>query len=187
MVISTADRGRDVANVRPRDTERTLSMLNQSTTRIPLTRGRYALVDSADYSRLVHLSWHLSNGGCAESQFRGTHKAIYMHRLIMDAPPGVEVDHINGDQLDNRRENLRLVTHSQNQQNRRGATRKSRSGIRGVWWHGLTGKYAAGVRVKGKHIHLGLFGTAEEADRAARAGRRQYMTHSKEAERVLRR
>lgn len=60
----------------------------------------------------------------------GKERSVRLHRFIMEAPRGIEVDHINHDTLDNRRENLRLVTKSQNQQNIGGAHRDSRSGVR---------------------------------------------------------
>lgn len=80
---------------------------------IPLTQGYVTLVDDADYEWLSRWKWHY-HGGYAE---RGD--GVLMHREITDCPAGKEVDHINHDPLDNRRENLRVVTRWQNMLNRR--------------------------------------------------------------------
>lgn len=80
-----------------------------------------------------------------------------MHRYIMNAQPGQVIDHINGDKLDNRRENLRFVTTSQNNHLRRGCKK-----MRGVW---ITpkGKYKAYIKKKGRFTHIGIYDTPEEA------------------------
>jgi hypothetical protein len=83
-----------------------------------------------------------------------TGKTILMHREILEASEGIEVDHINGNGLDNRRENLRLVTLQQNRQNRsRG--RNNQTGYKGVTFDKKSGKWAMSFRV--------LFDSAEEA------------------------
>jgi hypothetical protein len=78
-----------------------------------------------------------------------------LHRLIIDAPIDKEVDHINGDPLDNRKSNLRLATHSQNMFNR-GKTKVNTSGFKGVSWDKRTGKWRICV-------NLGGFETPEKA------------------------
>ena len=149
---------------------------------IDLGNGRQAVIDAADYPRVANFSWHQASTGYARSQVRGSRRkqCVYMHRLIMDAPVGMEVDHIDGDPLNNHRVNLRLVTHSENQQNRRGPTRNNRSGFRGVVWHAYAGRYVARVTVQGKQICLGYFDRPADAARAAAEGRQLYMTHARE-------
>ena len=73
------------------------------------------------------------------------------------------VDHINGNSLDNRRLNLRIVKQQQNIRNRGGAQSNSKSGIRGVYWHKQRNKWASTIRHNGKNISLGLYDDIEEA------------------------
>lgn len=95
---------------------------------IKLTRGYVAVVDDEDYDWLMKKKWHASTGrhvmvrSTVSRLFDGYRwtRSITMHRFIMDAQEGQIVDHINGDPMDNRRENLRFVTSSQNAQNSRG-------------------------------------------------------------------
>ena len=93
---------------------------------IPLTQGYDAIVDDEDYDSLSGFKWFAcvyTNGVYAMRGRRisepGTQKHIRMHRQIMNAPDGMLVDHINRNPLDNRRENLRLVTLAQNNRNKR--------------------------------------------------------------------
>lgn len=103
-----------------------------------------------------------------------------MHRLIIGAKTGEIVDHINGDGLDNRRCNLRVVTHSQNMQNRRGAASHSKTGVRGVYFEARKRRYLAVVQAGGRRIHLSHHRTLEEAAVAAKSARAVLMTHSSE-------
>lgn len=87
-----------------------------------------------------------------------------LHRVIFGASPGVQVDHINRDVLDNRRANLRLATRSQNGANR-GLAANNRSGLKGVHLKGGR-SWIAQIKVDGAKLHLGCFSTAQEAARA---------------------
>jgi hypothetical protein len=88
------------------------------------------------------------------------------HRLawlyVHGAWPSCDVDHINGDPTDNRIENLRLCTASQNARNR-GPQVNNTSGFKGVWYNRQCGKYSADIWVNGKKVYLGLFPTKEAA------------------------
>ena len=94
---------------------------------------------------------------------------IMMHKFIMNAPKGMCVDHINHNGLDNRRENLRICTYSENAQNKRKRV-DSASGYKGVYQRPEKYKYRkrfrAYIRPKGQQIQLGSYLTAEEAARA---------------------
>jgi len=135
---------------------------------ITLTNGMTAKVSPEDAEKVLdagrwfavkkHDVWY------ACRQF-GRNNRVYLHRFILGASPML-VDHLNGDGLDNRRENLRFVNNSQNQRNRRGAERGSQSGIRGVHWHSQRSTWVAQIRVNGRKIHLGTFATKEAAHNA---------------------
>lgn len=85
---------------------------------------KYALVDDIDFLLLNGYRWHLNTGGYARLNPKGRYKSgvrvqTLMHRILLVAPHEAQVDHINGDKLDNRRENLRLVTAQQNKFNQK--------------------------------------------------------------------
>jgi hypothetical protein len=141
-------------------------------TKIPLTRGETALVDDWDRDWLIGFKWHTmkSKGGCYATRtasIDGKQREVFMHRAIWELhngsiPPGMESDHINGDGLDNRSENLRIVTHAQNSCNkhRHGAERTSK--FKGVTFVS-TERWRAQIMVGGKQNHIGYFETEEEA------------------------
>lgn len=83
---------------------------------IPLSDGCYAYVDAADYVELGRYKWHLENGYAARKE-KG--RTILMHRQIMQPPPGMVVDHIDGSQANNCRFNLRVCTRAENVRNKR--------------------------------------------------------------------
>lgn len=135
---------------------------------IPLKDGRFARVSAEDAERVAALRWHAAQGRYAGS---GNHKDgsfVSMHRFILDCPPGLEPDHINGDPLDNRRGNLRCASRAENAMNR-GPSAVNTSGFRGVYPRHVNGKWAA----KLKRRHLGYFATKEEAARAYDAAARE--------------
>lgn len=133
----------------------------------------YVLVDDEDYETLSKLSWSISKKGnrgyaCRVIWVKGSsntnpkYEKIYMHRFIMNAPKGSEVDHINGNRLDNRRCNLRFVDHSQNCQNMH--RKMGKSGYRGV--RKIGNVYEAKIRKDWKGFILGYYPTPETAARA---------------------
>ena len=107
-----------------------------------------------------------------------THK---LHRIIWNMfvgpiPKGFYIDHINGNKIDNRIENLRLATNSQNQQNRP-APKNSSSGYRGVTWHKAAKKWMSRICCNGKRITIGLFETPEDAYKAYQREAKKLFTH----------
>jgi hypothetical protein len=89
----------------------------------------------------------------------GVHRIVFlMHHGYLPA----EVDHIDGNSLNNRIENLRAATHQENTYNR-GTYKNNTSGRKGVSWHKPTSKWAAGIRENGKWKHLGLFESFDAA------------------------
>lgn len=124
---------------------------------IPLTKGKKARVNDIDYDRLLGIGcWSCNNKGYAVhyTTVHGEMLVLYMHRIILDAPAGMVVDHINGDRLDNRRDNLRLGTISQNNANRRHYA-TSDAPFKGLSWN--RGKWQVRIGVNGKRIYLGRF------------------------------
>lgn len=101
---------------------------------------------------------------------RYSHK---MHREIMQASPSVEIDHINGNKLDNRRENLRICTRSQNNCNKP-KQRNNTSGFKGVWFNKRAGKFYSAIKIQKKSIYLGCFSTVEEAALAYKIAATKY-------------
>lgn len=125
---------------------------------IQLTKGFAAMVDDTDFERISKLSWRVSAnkpGFYAQTNVRrgSRQHTLMMHQFIMG--PGSDIDHRDGNGLNNQRNNLRRCNDSQNQGNRKkGANRLSR-------WKGVTlhsgGKWQAQIKHEGKSRYLGLF------------------------------
>ena len=132
----------------------------------------HCLVDSADLPKLhtLRTTWyaHWDNdiqdfyvlGNVIVGDKRTT---VQMHRFLMDAPRGLQVDHKNNITTDNRRSNLRIATQSENGMNRKGATCKSTTGHRAVFPYRSTGKFVLRATINGKYKHVGIFSTIDEA------------------------
>lgn len=160
---------------------------------VDVGKGRTMVIDLADLPTIQQVTHSVHS--CLDARERTAYAMIReplapggsrkIHRIILDAPRGTIVDHIDHDGLNNKRSNLRLVTQSQNQQNRPRANRNSKSGVRGVYFHDKRGKWVATCNQpregqRPKLIWLGQFDTLEAATAAAVAGRALYMTHSNE-------
>lgn len=118
---------------------------------------------------------------CGNLTINGKKTIQSFHRWITRAPRGTEIDHINHVGLDNRwSSNLRFVSGSQNKQNRRGAQRNSKTGIRGVSFHNPTGKWRVQVCVNGKRYYCGLFEDLKDAESKAIEKRIKLMPYSGE-------
>ncbi|QDX93603.1 hypothetical protein EEL30_15635 [Brevibacillus laterosporus] len=134
---------------------------------IPLTKGEVAIVDDLDYELLSRYKWHYVSSGYAGRSIhhRDTiaRSFVLMHRKIVGAPVGKVVDHINGNKLDNRRSNLRIVDQTKNQANRQQLNRNNKSGFRGVSWSKAAGKWESSVMFLGKKIYLGIYESPVDA------------------------
>lgn len=128
----------------------------------------YALINTCDSEKVLAHRWRMDHGGSPI-----THATVsFMSRLIMSAPMGMVVDHINHDKLDNRRCNLRICTTAQNNMNTSG--RDAKSGIRGVYRSNGRSSWWAGIKVRGRAIYLGSFSTIEQARSTRRIAELRY-------------
>lgn len=150
---------------------------------IKLTRGQYVKVDPEDYEWLNKHKWHLNKcaGGCyavRAGRKGGKQISIKMHRVIMNAPEGMMVDHINGDGRDNRKANLRLATARQNSWNTRRGRYKGTSKYRAVSFNKKEKKWRASIVINGKQELIAKFENEIEAakayDKAANKQRGQF-------------
>lgn len=139
-----------------------------------LSQGKVALVDDEDFDWLNQWKWCVMRRKktfYVVRSARSHSKMAYLHRVILNAPKGMEVDHINGDGLDNRRSNLRLATRAENGRNRHMQV-NNKSGYKGVSWYKQYGRWRTTIKVSGKTLNLGYFDLPEIAalayDEAAR-------------------
>lgn len=144
------------------------------TKKIELTHGQYALVDDEDFEYLNQFKWdahwypHTKSyyATCNHYVMMGNEKKRIMSRMptmIMNAPKGKVVDHINHDTLDNRKSNLRIVSIRQNNQNKKN---KGTSKYPGVSWDKSRQKWRAYITINKKQKHLGRFNEEQEAAKA---------------------
>lgn len=145
--------------------------------KVPLTQGYEAIVDDDDYEIVSRYKWHthITRDGRIYANRKGPKgKApISMHRFLMSALKGQMVDHKNTDGLDNRRENLRFCTRSQNQWNQK-PVNYGTSKYKGVCRSTTPGKWRAYIRVNDRGRSLGAYWTEEEAAKAYDEAARRY-------------
>lgn len=139
---------------------------------IPLKGNMVAVVDDGDFERVSTFVWSPLVGRNGNFYARrtvrlegGRQKTILLHRVIMNAPEDMKVDHKDGNGLNNTRENLRLATHSQNHCNR-DKQANNKTGFKGVMFDKRRGKYFANVQTKGRGHFAGYFDNPADAARA---------------------
>lgn len=133
---------------------------------IKLTQGHVALVDDSDFDVLNKHKWCYANGYAVRNVLiNGKQKTIWMHRQILNAPVGLEVDHADGNRSNNQRSNIRLCTRTENMQNRP-LTVKNTSGYKGVSFYKPLKKFQARIRISGMEKHLGFFDNVIDAAKA---------------------
>lgn len=122
---------------------------------IQLTKGRKAIVDDEDFKKFNKFNWSITAGYAVRSKSLkngGKKGLIVLHRIIVNCPKGMQVDHINNNTFDNRKSNLRICTDRQNRWNR-GKQKNNTSGFKGVYWDKNAKKW--GVRVN--NLYIGIF------------------------------
>jgi hypothetical protein len=136
---------------------------------VPLTQGYVAVIDAADVPIVDGRNWRAMVNKTNVYAVRGEKPVdgappvtILMHRVLTDAPKGLEVDHKDCDGINNRRCNLRIATRSQNQHNQR-LRHSNLVGFKGVSWHKASAKWQAIICIDSKNHWLGLHDTPEDA------------------------
>jgi hypothetical protein len=148
--------------------------------RIYLGEGEWTIVDVEDYYRYGNLKWSVGGRDGKFYAVRGIKtgpdeiKLISMHREIINAPAGMLVDHRNGNNLDNRKSNLRLATATENSCNRRKIKRSGSSRYKGVSYNRRRGKWYARIKIHGESIFLGCFDNEVDAAKAYDEAARRY-------------
>lgn len=130
--------------------------------KIPLTQGKFALVDDEDFERLNQWKWQFTGGYVRRTVYHGTdengkriREVVWMHKLVVSCPPNFVVDHKDGNPLNNQKENLRICTGRENLYNQRKQASPASSSYKGVTLQ--HGKFLARLRVKGRLIVIGYF------------------------------
>lgn len=137
--------------------------LDQSIRLIALTQNKNVIVDAEDYEWLNQWNWHISSSGTSEMLYAATGGGILLHRMLMRVGSDKEIDHINGDGLDDRKANLRPATRAENVCNTL-ANLPNKTKYRGIVK--IDNGYSARICMRGKRLYLGYFKTQEEASAA---------------------
>jgi hypothetical protein len=127
--------------------------------KIPLSQGQFAILDDADFSLIAQFKWYAQRHrhtfyAISSVRIAGKKTTIKMHRVLLGAMPGQEVDHDDGDGLNNRRHNIKIATRAANQQNQHAI--RSVTGAMGVY-PTRSGKFQAQLKRNGRSIGLGTF------------------------------
>jgi hypothetical protein len=126
-------------------------------------------VDKRYINSILQYRWHF-NGRYVQT----FNPKIALHQFIIGKKEGYEIDHRNGDKLDNRKENLRHVTHTQNMRNRQKLSTRNTSGCTGVSRFSRDARWRAEIKVEGKTKHLGLFESLNDAIKARKVAEKRY-------------
>lgn len=137
---------------------------------LKVSKQHIAIVDDRDYNMVSEFKWVYTKGYATT---KVKNKRIYMHRLILGTPKGLDTDHIDGDKLNNIRCNLRIVTHQENGFNSF-KQKNNTSGYKGVTWNKQHGKWKVQLGLNYGRIHLGYFVNVINAAKAYDVGAIKY-------------
>lgn len=144
--------------------------------KIETSTGDTVTVDDADLPLVQgHRWWTLRVRGksYAVTRFAGSRDVVLMHRFLLGAQKGQEVDHEDCDGLNNQRGNLRRASHAENTQNRKTPSH-NKSGYKGVCWGKKEGKWVARITAFGRRVNLGVFTDVHEAGAAYAAASQKH-------------
>lgn len=152
---------------------------------ITLTKGYSTMVDDEDYELLSQWKWHaqiLSHTVYAVRKpwvagGKGKSTKIFMHRVILDVPSGMQADHMDGNGLNNQKQNLRSVTQQDNLLNRARWKKGCTSKFRGAYLDKRSGKWFSRITIDGKTRYLGTFKNEEDAGKAYLTKRAELIPH----------
>jgi hypothetical protein len=142
------------------------------------------MIDLDDVEICKKYKWqaHKSGGNkfYAVARIKGSNKLIRLHRLILNfSDTSRDIDHINGNGLDNRKNNLHIATRQENMMNQRIIPSNNTSGYIGVTWNKRANKWSAQIKINGKHISLGDYINIEDAIKARKDGELKYFGKNK--------
>jgi hypothetical protein len=145
---------------------------------IKLTQGKVAIVDNDMYDYLNQFKWHAvkqSGKFYARRHIKSSNPniKILIHRDVMKPEKGFVIDHIDGNTLNNQKDNLRICTHAQNIRNSK-ININNTSGFKGVYWNKQSAKWYAFIRFNNKRIHLGVFFKLKDAAKSYNEGALKY-------------
>ena len=148
--------------------------------KIKLTQGKYAMVDNEDFEMLNKWKWFAYKNppdrifyAIGKPKKLQGKQYFYMHRYLMQPPKEYDIDHKNRNGLDNRKNNLRICTKTQNQGNRL-LGKDNTSGFKGVSFHKASNKFSAYIRMNNKRKWLGLFNDKLKAAKVYNQAAKQY-------------
>lgn len=153
---------------------------------IKLTQKKTCLVSPRDYKHIIKYKWHFNGRYAVRTILDGKKKkTLYMHRFIMGNPYAKVIDHIDGNGLNNQRNNLRICSHKENFRNQK-ISKHNTSGAKGVVWNNKNENWNARITVDRKRIHLGCFLNKKDAiaayNRSAKKYYGEYAKKNKEKE-----
>lgn len=144
--------------------------------KIPLTQGFEALIDDSDHAQVSQFNWHAARRrGRVYAACRmgpGGSGIVFLHRFLIPGVP--QVDHRDGNGLDNRRGNIRAATNQENQRGHRRNSKVASSIYRGVSWYPRYLKWRARVTVDNREVSLGYFSAEKDAAQAYDDAARKY-------------